>query len=352
MNVGYSVVVCTHNRSQILPQALGALDKVQAPSHAWWELIVVDNASTDGTEKVVREFSRRSKVPVRYIREERLGRSFALKTGISESRGEIIANTDDDAMPCSDWLVRLDEAFSTYQAGIVFGPVTPVWESGPPRWFSARFRGGFALLDYGEIPFLVADKDHPFFGVNHACRKSVVRDLGGYREDLGAFGRRSRVGEDQAFFLRALEAGVRIAYQPSAVVGHIIPASRCTKADLRRRIWQNRESEYRDVHEKYGGSSWLLGLPRWFFLKALGNAVCFARSICSRNSSESFFYELLLRRFVVHLFQASLHGFGMISPTGSGGVHESVSRTNQGIDPRSSECAAGDLGYVRTDSPR
>ena len=212
MSVKYSVLVCTYNRSQILPRALDALDKVHAPRGAQWEIIIVDNASNDGTENVVKEFVARSKVPARYIMEPRMGHPIAMNRGISAARGEIIAHVDDDAMPSTDWLVEIDKAFSNHKAGIVFGPVRPAWESGPPPWFSRRFMSNFALLDYGDKPFLVQDEFHPFYGVNHACRKSVYRDLGNYREDRGPLRCQSRVGEDSEFFVRAPSKAVCALY--------------------------------------------------------------------------------------------------------------------------------------------
>ncbi len=338
----YTVLVCTHNRSQFLPRTLDAIDKLDAPAGKSVEIVVVDNASTDGTEEIVKEFIARSKVPVRYIREERMGHPIAMNTGVSASQGDIIAHTDDDAMPRSDWLVRLDEAFATHDAEIVFGPVRPEWESGPPRWFSARFMSNFALLDYGEVPFLVDDEHHPFYGVNHACRKSVYCELGCYREDLGPIGRKSRVGADSDFFLRALEDGVRIAYQPSAVVEHIIPASRATKADPRRRIWQSRESQYRELHDTYARIPWLLGLPRWLFRDAMMNAYSYAKSICRRNPSETFFYELRLRRFLMLFLQASLHGFGIKTPTVQSRAQQAFLKAAHGLEAQDSNLSARD----------
>ncbi len=312
----YTVLICTHNRSHVLPRALDAVDKLETPPGETWEVIVVDNASSDDTAEIVKDFSARASAPVRYIREERLGKSFALNTGIAAARGEVLAQTDDDALPHTDWLVRIDEAFRRHEADIVFGPVRPEWESGPPRWFSPRFLGGFALLDYGNVPFAVSDAIHSLYSINSACRMRVFRKLGGFREDLGPLGRTSRVGEDTDLFLRALEDGMRVVYEPSIVVNHIIPASRCKKADLRSRIWQQRETQYRDLHDKFATCPWLLGLPRWYFRDAVTNARGYAKSLCRRDPGEAFYYELQLRRFLVQSFEAALHAFGLKHPVG------------------------------------
>jgi glucosyl-dolichyl phosphate glucuronosyltransferase len=339
MNPKYSVLVCTHNRAHILPRALDALGKLEVPTCIPWELIIVDNASNDGTDTAIADFSARSNAPLRYIREERLGHALAMNRGISECRGSIIVHTDDDAMPHPDWLVRLDDAFATHDAGIVFGPVEPVWEHGPPKWFSARFNGSFALLDYGGVPFFVTDADHPFFGVNHACLRSIYAKLGGYREDLGPMGRQSQMGSDTEFFLRVLGHGLRILYEPSAVVGHFIPSSRSAKSDLRRKIWQNRASQYRDLHEKFAENPWMFGLPRWYFPAALTSVRRYAKSIWRRDPSETFFHELRLRRFMVQLFQASLHGFGIKSPAGRSRAAVSIPGSEDGPEIRASNIA-------------
>jgi glycosyltransferase involved in cell wall biosynthesis len=309
MSTSYTVIICTYNRSEVLPRALEAINGLEAPAGKSWELIVVDNASTDATAAVVKDFGARSEVPVRYIREEQLGLSFARNTGIAAAQGEVVAMTDDDAMPRSDWLVRIDDAFTIYDAGIVFGPVRPAWEGAPPRWFSERFRGKFALLDYGDEPFLVSNAAQEFFGVNHAGRKTVFTELGGYREDLGVLGRTCRLGEDTDLFMRALARGIRMVYQPNVVVEHFIPASRGTKADLRRRIWQTRRTEYLNLLDKFATNPWLFGLPRWMFKDALSSAFSFAKSIYRRDPAETFFYEQRLQRFFVQLYQASAHGF-------------------------------------------
>ena len=304
-----SLAICTFNRAESLDRTLAHLDTLRIPEGLEWELLVVNNGCTDHTDEVIARHQKR--LPLRRLFEPKRGLSPARNLAIDSARGGFIFWTDDDALPHPDWLVRLYETFQDYDAEIVFGRVEPAWESGPPAWYSSRFMGSFALLDYGEAAFVVTDPHHPFYGVNMATRRRLFSGLGGFREDLGPLGRKSRLGDDSELFLRALGAKVKIVYQPQAVVDHIIPATRCSKTILRRHVWNNRESQYLDLLEKHADNPWLFGLPRWFFRDAITHAIGYVRTMFGRQPSENFFHELRLRRFLAQWFQAALVGVGL-----------------------------------------
>jgi glycosyltransferase involved in cell wall biosynthesis len=274
------------------------------------EFVVVDNASGDQTRKVVLAFSERSPIPAVYIREERLGHSFALNAGIMGCRGDIIAFTDDDAIPANDWLLRIDSTFREYDADIVFGRVTPCWETNPPAWFSDRHRAKFALLDYGPEPFVVADLGHPFVGVNHAVHRRAMEKLGGYREDRGARGQEGAAGNDTDLFERALTAGMRIVYDPRIVVQHVIPACRCTKHYYRRLTWRSRKLYHSYVMDKEKELPRLGGLPRYRFRMAAGTLIKYVMNIIKSNKQESFQNELDMLKFICLVVESRGKGRG------------------------------------------
>jgi glycosyltransferase involved in cell wall biosynthesis len=300
----FSVLICTHNRGQVLPQALGALGQLDVPAEWGWELVVVDNASRDDSAWVVKDFASRSSVPVRYVYEQRLGHSFALNAGVRACRGEVIAFTDDDACPFPDWLRQLQKSFEEYQADLVFGKAVPLWETEAPPWFSRRLNPNFALLDYGPKPFVVQDMRTPFFGVNHACRRDVLLALGGYREELGLFGAKGGTGNDLDLMERALAAGKRIVYNPDAVVRHIIPGSRCRKGHHRRSAFWAGEFFYPFLRDNPPAVPWLFGLPRYYFRQAASDLVDYLKALARRRRDESFYYELRLLRFFGLCYQA------------------------------------------------
>jgi glycosyltransferase involved in cell wall biosynthesis len=304
MNV--SVVICTHNRSRLLAGALSALAAQDAHGLSW-EIVVVDNASTDDTRTVVESFAARSPVPVRYELETELGHSRSLNRGIAASTGAVVAFTDDDARPESDWLRQVHDGLAMHDAGWGFGRVLPEWEGATPPWFSERFMGYFALLDYGPDPFIVTDTRQTFFGVNCAARRDVLERLGGYREDYGPKGKHWGVGADVDLFERSLAAGVRIAYVPAAVVGHVIPTSRASKRHQRDKVWHGTVGYYAFLHEAVTDVPWLMGLPRYFYRKAIDDLARYAGSVIRRDSSGVFYTELQLIRFAGLLHQSARH---------------------------------------------
>ena len=98
----YSVVIATYNRAADLRSTLASLAGLH-PDGAW-EVIVVDNNSTDDTRRAVEEAARAFPVECRYLVERQQGRSPALNAGIRAARGEIVVTTDDDVRVPADWL--------------------------------------------------------------------------------------------------------------------------------------------------------------------------------------------------------------------------------------------------------
>src|SRR5262245_58021394 len=97
-----TVLICTRNRAAQLGHALSSAARMDAPPGVRWELVVVDNGSTDETEQVALGYSDR--LPVRLVREETPGLSHARNRGVSEARGRYICWTDDDIVLDRNWL--------------------------------------------------------------------------------------------------------------------------------------------------------------------------------------------------------------------------------------------------------
>lgn len=234
-----SVIVCTYNRCESLRDTLNAL-KGQAMDHeVAFEVIVVDNNSTDGTKAVVTEAARESRWPIRYVFESAQGLSHARNRGIQEAQGEIVAFTDDDVVPDARWVEALAQAFLSESADCVGGRVKPLWGVPPPKWLeeaiqAKRFLAVFSLFDRGDT-VIVADTPDPTvaYGANMAFRKSVFDTLGLFRIDLGVTGTVHRLGEDTDMVERCFLAGKRTVYTPHAIVYHKIPTARMQKRYLR-----------------------------------------------------------------------------------------------------------------------
>src|SRR5215470_9269024 len=129
-----SVVLATYNRAASLRAALNSFSKLVIPADLDWELLVVDNNSTDRTRTVIEEFQRDSGLQVAYLFEGQQGRSFALNAGIKRAKGGVIAFTDDDISLHPQWLANLHDVFVETRCSAAAGRVIPVWNHPKPDW--------------------------------------------------------------------------------------------------------------------------------------------------------------------------------------------------------------------------
>jgi GT2 family glycosyltransferase len=246
---------------------------------------------------------------LRVLHETTPGQSHARNLAIAEAKGTYIAWTDDDVLVDPGWLTALLKGFEREHADWVFGASQPEWPSKPPAWYSQRFRGCFAVLDYGAQPFVVGDLNHPFYGLNFAGTRAAHIKLNGFRTEFGFKGNEGGVGEDVDMFERAMRAGMRVVYTPDARVGHMIPESRVGKSYHRRRQWVANPVYYRHLDEVFPGVPWLMGLPRFFYPNMVRDLIGYGKSAVTGDSSERFHYELQLLRFVRLAGEAARHGF-------------------------------------------
>lgn len=238
-----SVVVCTRNRSGSLRQSLASLRKAE-PGHTAGEIVVIDNASVDDTQKVVESMMGTTGYPpIRYVREDRLGHSSARNRGIAEARGDWVAFTDDDIQADPEWADRLVSGLTQLGAPAGGGMVVPEFPRSVPRWVATDGD----LLE--RIVFLayalpgdaraVGPEDPLPVGCNMAFRADVFQKFGRFDERLGHQGTRLVGGEDTEFFDRLRAQNVPIGYVPAAVIRHAVHPERLSVRYLwRRRYWE------------------------------------------------------------------------------------------------------------------
>jgi GT2 family glycosyltransferase len=219
-----SVIVATYNRSSCLKNLLQSLAQLRAPVGEPWELIVVDNKSTDDTADVVRRFAAGAPFKVTYIFESCQGLSHARNTGVKAASGEILVFTDDDVTVDPNWLRGFEEAFSRFDCAGVGGKIVPVWSTPKPSWL----HNGSRPLRYGAIvSFDQGEEAHPlikpFVGANMAFKKKAFDTHGKFRTDLGKRGTDAMLGEDTELCLRLMHHGQALVYAPGALVYHPVP---------------------------------------------------------------------------------------------------------------------------------
>jgi glycosyltransferase involved in cell wall biosynthesis len=226
-----TVILCTRNRGQSLARALESAAALELPDAHQWEVLVVDNNSSDQTRGVVEGFCHRYPLRFRYLFEPQQGKSHALNSGIREAGGDILAFLDDDTTVEPTWLLNLTASLHNGDWAGAGGRTLPQGRFSPPRWLSLKDRyalGPLAIFDRG--PDALELKETPF-GNNMAYRREVFEKYGGFRTDLGPRPavRDPQKSEDSEFGQRLLAAGERLRYEPSAVAYHEVPESRLQK---------------------------------------------------------------------------------------------------------------------------
>ena len=302
----YSIVIATYNRAADLRDTLASL--AQLTPNGPWEVIVVDNNSTDATRQVVEDATREFPVELRYLVERTQGRSPALNTGIRAARGSIVATTDDDVRVPPEWLDRADEGLRRLGCDYVGGRVLPIWRGPRPPWLPDR--GGkqwavIALLDYGPEPIEFGARVP--LGVNMAFTRDAFERAGLFDPDTGRRAGTLLGQEVREWCIRARGAGLRGCYVPEMWVRHVIPADRLTKKYFRRWFYWRGISRAR-LYERAGLDMeaperttldfstvpHVFGVPRYLFRKAIASLAGCLRASLRRRPIEAFEHELWL----------------------------------------------------------
>ena len=230
-----SVVICTWNRERLLERTLGGLARLRVSPELAWELLVVDNGSTDGTTDVLTRYAAR--LPLRAIEEPERGLSRARNRALDEARGRLVLWTDDDVRVDSAWISEIVAAARRFPDEPLFGgTVDPWFEEAPPRWIRRnldQLEGTFAIRRFGPEVRRFRDGEAPF-GANMAVRADA---LGGqrFRTDLGRIGTSLLSGEESEFLARIRDrTGRPGVWVGSARVEHWVPRERLEPSYLRR----------------------------------------------------------------------------------------------------------------------
>jgi glycosyltransferase involved in cell wall biosynthesis len=235
------------------------------PDSVPWEVLVVDNNSTDQTREVVEDFRRRHGGRFRYLFESTPGKSYALNAGIRESHGNVLAFMDDDVVVEPPWLDRLTNALQDkYWAG-TGGRILPAWTGKPPRWIPLKERYALAPLAMFDLGLQAGPLSEAPFGTNMAFHKSLFEKYGGFRTDLGPRPGSEIRNEDTEFGNRLLAAGERLRYEPLAVVHHAVSDTRTQKQYFLRWWFDKARADIRELGVPTGTKWFIAGIPLYLF---------------------------------------------------------------------------------------
>ena len=290
-----SVVLCTFNRAHLVTGAIEALLR-QTPGTPDYEVLVVDNNSSDGTRAAVSRLLDHPRL--RYLYEPEQGLSTARNRGIAAARGAVIAFTDDDVRVDPTWVSRIAALFDGFPAvGFAGGRVLPVWDHEPPAWLDAAGHAPLALVDYGdERRFIDPAQPLCLVGANLSIRRAAIDAVGPFSTHVQLLGDDAGSTEDQEIELRLLRAGFAGLYDPGLVVRTHVPPDR-----LRRRYhreWHVGHGRHfaRMREPSFEGTRLApFGIPAHVYRAAITETLAWMRDTLRLRCAAAFGHELRLR---------------------------------------------------------
>lgn len=302
-----SVVVPTFNREELLGRTIESLLDQQSGA-VRYEVLVVDNNSTDDTRAVVETFMARSK-DVRYFFEPRRGVSHARNTGIGAARAPLVAFIDDDVEADPTWIATVKRVFDDHpDIDCIGGRIEGRWATPPPAWLTSQHWGPIALQrEKGDTPYVDADHASPcLMTANFASRRAALEDVGGFSPEFLR-------DEDRELQLRLWASGKRGLYVDTLAVRTEVPCERMTKAYHRRFHLRaggtHARMRYRDRIDRDGrlvaediGSVTLLGAPGHLYRNLIKHAACWLWHIATFDGNSAFFHETRTLYFASYIW--------------------------------------------------
>lgn len=287
-----SIIIATYNRAQYLQKSLTSFIN-QSINKDLYEIIVVDNNSTDDTHSVVNKVFADAHCSCKYIFEPNPGVHNARNRGFIESRGKLIVFGDDDIIATQDWLLSiLNEFEKNPKTGLIGGKVLPSWSNQPPYWIydygTNDVHCFFAYLNYGNSRKIL--KSEYVFSNNMACYRNLIFAIGGNAPCTFPKKLKHLSGTGECFIVDGIRTlGLDIVYLPEALVYHHADASRATLAyfiDRNERFAVEDAFFYFRNHKKFIAA-------RLLFTKTIKKIFCL-HLLETKNIFRRFFHQPIL----------------------------------------------------------
>lgn len=269
-----TIVIITYNRSVSLTAVLESFLKLNKLDEIPYELIIVDNNSTDDTCHRVETFINRFNGRLRYVLETHQGPNFARNKGVQESNGDIIAFIDDDIVFHENWLKGLYQFNINHHWDAIGGRVLPLYPDNTPNWVKKNkelLKGPIVMFDYGEETISYrSNKLGPFIGANMVIKKHVFEECGRFDTSFGA--QVETMGDDTDFFYRLMRNKKDIYYLGSSTVYHPVEEKRMRLKYIAK--WKYKAGRYyakcNDIIDNKESLISYGGVPRYLFRNLLG----------------------------------------------------------------------------------
>lgn len=297
-----TVIICTYNRARNLPVCLGRLAEQQGVEGLDWEVLVVDNNSTDDTKSVVAQLAAALPITIRYTFEPQQGLNYARNRGAQESRGRYFGYIDDDIQTSPRWLSALHNALAANDADAVGGRIHLDPTIKLPKWIQPEMYGFLGYQDFGDEPFQMDGTSRYPFGGNMFFARRVIERIGLFNPLLGRRGSGRKRGElfkgaETDYFHRlAAHGGARIFYEPGAIVYHQVQPFQLTKKYFRT-IHYNAGFQ-KALHDERKFSRTLLGVPLFMYPQLARNAATYLRKLVTQGPDLAFRQQMTVGNFV------------------------------------------------------
>jgi glucosyl-dolichyl phosphate glucuronosyltransferase len=252
-----SVIICTYNRDKFIGEALNCLAKQTLPAGNF-EIIVVDNRSTDNTASIAKKFiADHPELQARYVMEPNKGLSFARNRGIQEARASIVTYIDDDAEVTPHFLESIVSFLQANSSVVgVGGKVIPKYsESGEPKWISKYLNGFVGRMDFGDRPKQFDSKMKYPTGCNMTYTKEILQKAGGFNNEL------TFRSDDKYIFHQVTKISDNVYYVPEALLYHNIDNDRLSFPNFKKLFLKSGNEEKIRVRSEIGTP----GIVRKFF---------------------------------------------------------------------------------------
>lgn len=235
---GVSIVICCHNSALRLPATLECLALQEVPGGVSWEIILVNNGSTDATTDVARAaWADIKQIPLLVVDEPILGLSQARATGLRKASFEYVCFVDDDNLVGPDWISRVANTMHTHpEVAALGGPSVAVTQMAVPQWFH-RFQIHYAVGAQSEKAGDITWTRGYLWGAGLTIRNAAWQELArlGFRSLLSdRRGTTLASGGDVELCYALRLAGWKLWYEPGLLLRHFLPENRLSWTYLRR----------------------------------------------------------------------------------------------------------------------
>jgi len=267
-----SVLICTHNRAELLERTLASLNAARRPADWMIDILVAANACSDSTHAFLdnyrRQATERGWLPLTWFVEPRPGKSHALNSALPRLTGDLAAFVDDDHRIDTGYLEAVCTAAGSYpQAGLFCGRILPDWDGNEPAW--VHDTGPYRIyplpvprFDQGDVALTLTPDMAVPGGGNLLIRTPWLSRVGFFDTEMGPKGHDLGGSEDADWVLRALRLGAQLQYTPTMVQYHYVDTKRLTLSYIVRKAYKRTASTV-GLHESVQST----GVPRYLYRK-------------------------------------------------------------------------------------